>query len=575
MPEATTTTTTAAPIPAIPKNGALSIVTSGVTYQIRPAPLFSLDIKHNRNKISYLGATYDISLNGYIPEKLTYISGDSSSYNFDAGSPTPSGLHYILNAQSGLIDIFSKKRLDKLEISNVDSDAVILAFENLQVNSLNFEALPNFNLNKYTVGLTSYHCSSLGSGLDEPEILHPYETSGISMSGYNLEDFNESWNIDVNESYGFQSSGTPNNLSNPPRSYTASRTITATSRSVFNQKFDTVLPNNLDISNNKPAWENARDAIKYYLDQTSNPFHESGILGNLLLKVSGTNYPSYIGHNHSRTENTDKAAGSYTITDSWIIARSGDKALENYTMSINAGRDNPYVKIGINGTIKGLSQWAASGDYHNPSGANASNPTNGLSPYQNALEYYYDISRSGLYGLNSKILKRIQAAATHRINPQPLSISIGTNEFAGEITYSLDFDNRPLNFFSGVMSENISINDTYPGDVFATIPVLGRPTGPILQFTFGRTEYKRDISIEILLDYSDIGYNQDRAALILRKPSINDPIKTQLNELIALISPGQEPGIRKYFLANPPTESWNPKEGRYTLSLGWVYELSE
>lgn len=149
---------------------------------------------------------------------------------------------------------------------------------------------------------------------------------------------------------------------------------------------------------------------------------------------------------------------------------------------------------------------------------------------------------------------------------------MGLNETAGEITYNLEFDNRPTNYFNDALSESINVNDTYPGDIFAIIPVIGRPTGPILQYIGGRSEYKRDLNIEIRLDYTDLGYNNDRNSLLLTKPSLNPSFKYRLNALIDDFSPRHEPGIRKYFLS-PPSESWTPKEGTYTISLSWTYEL--
>jgi len=48
----------------------------------------------------------------------------------------------------------------------------------------------------------------------------------------------------------------------------------------------------------------------------------------------------------------------------------------------------------------------------------------------------------------------------------------------------------------------------------------------------------------------------------------------QLHELIIEMSPANEYGIRKYFIS-PPSESWNPKEGQYSLNISWTYELDQ
>ena len=60
-----------------------------------------------------------------------------------------------------------------------------------------------------------------------------------------------------------------------------------------------------------------------------------------------------------------------------------------------------------------------------------------------------------------------------QLNSQPVSVSIGSNQYTGDFTYSLAFNNRPTNIISGVISENLQVSDTYPGDVFAIVPVIG------------------------------------------------------------------------------------------------------
>jgi hypothetical protein len=281
---------------------------------------------------------------------------------------------------------------------------------------------------------------------------------------------------------------------------------------------------------------------------------------------------TYDRYNHARTSSIDKAAGTVTVTDTWVLAPSGTAALENYSLAVSSSLDNPYVKVSIQGSIKGLAGPSFSDD-------NFASNVLANSPYGKALEHYNSISNNAQYNSTTcAIFKRVANAVSRfpnmTINQKPLSSSDGRNEHTGEITYNVEFDNRPTNYFTDVLFENISVNDTYPGDVFAIIPVLGRPVGPILQFTFGRTEYRRDITIELVLKHTQLGTGTGRGSYLLTKPSIRNPNATELIDLIALLSPANEPGIRKYFLS-PPTESWNPKDGRYTLSLGWTYELSE
>jgi hypothetical protein len=73
------------------------------------------------------------------------------------------------------------------------------------------------------------------------------------------------------------------------------------------------------------------------------------------------------------------------------------------------------------------------------------------------------------------------------------------------------------------------------------------------------------------MDYTDIHYGSGRG-LVVQKPSIVEPTRTQIRTLIKSLSPENEQGVRKYFIA-PPTESWNPKTGSYNFSISWTYEL--
>lgn len=522
-------------------NGAITIVSDGTSYQIRPAPLVSISQSVNNNKIGRLSPQYNITLTGFFVTKNSSIADSTSS----SSTPNITGdeLVYQLNAQNRLRNILNGKNLE-LQISDVDGNAPIITCKP-RVESIDFEEGVYVDISRYTVTLVAN--ALYGSNITQPElgIIGYANVSGIS----GVAEFTDTWSFEVDESYGRSDSN--NDLR--PRSYIVTRNVSAVGND----------PSGVSDSS-EPSWKLAHIfASSIISDEASK-----GMIGSGLLGFDETNY---YGYNHSRVSTIDKTAGSVSITDTWYVASGLSNALETYNLSVSTSADNPYVRVSIDGTVKGLVRydaWSASGYL----GGNLVDR-----PYNKAHAHFMGISNNGNYGINSKIYKRANNAITETLNSVPLTVSLGLNEVAGEITYNLEFDNRPSNYFEDAIYESISVNDTYPGDVFATIPVLGRPTGPILQYTFGRTEFRRDMSVEILLDSTDIGYNLSstgRGGLLLTKPSLSGSTRTKLNTLITELSPASEPGVRKYFLA-PPQESWNPKEGRYTLSLSWTYELSE
>ena len=275
---------------------------------------------------------------------------------------------------------------------------------------------------------------------------------------------------------------------------------------------------------------------------------------------------SYGGYNHVRTEQINVTEGTYSVSENWIL--SSGKANEVYNLSTSTSNSDPFITVQIDGAIKGLRNFSPV--YGSGLGSANFNAVSGA--YANALSKYNEISNSGKFGLISPIYKRANNLVAVALNSQPVSMSLSSNQYTGDISYNLSFNNRPTNIISGVIAESIQVNDTYPGDIFAIIPVLGRATGPVLQYIGGRTEYKRDVSINLTMDYTKIAYGDKRNTLILKKPSLVEPTASQIAGLINELSPKNEPGVRKYFIS-PPSESWNPKEGTYSFNISWTYEL--
>lgn len=583
--------------------------THGDVY-LRPSPLVSISNTLLKNKVGTLGSTYSITLNG----NIIVPYGVRQAFR----------LSYIIDQQRYIREVFGEDG-QKIEIgvpSGVGYGTSIRMFPN--VTSINFQEGQYIDICPYSISLEAPllfdannrvlpegmigNFSPKQYSIQREAFTKNYNTDTIdnliSEWGGLVDEFSDSWSIESDDSYA----------NTREQDYTS--WYPSTTHPIYDTESDIVVPRSYRLTRNMSAtgktfyasgvggrvrYEGIDQAFKF-IQKTllceNNPNdtngyhptagHEKYLLypgfrknaniadGNNVFSSGVLNLPNYYkGFNHLRTVNYDRTAGSCSVTDSWILS-SGASALENYVISIDNSNDNIRKTVKINGNIKGLSDIPASG-YQEV------NYNNANTPYKGALTKYHQITNSGKFGLTSAIYKRAKYMASGvNLNSQPLSLSLATNELTGEITYSADFDDRPLNYFSGVLAENISINDTYPGDIFALIPVIGRSAGPVIQYIRSRTEYKRDVNIEVLLDYTDIAtpsgwpsdsynINADRTKLLLTKPSLNTPFREDLRQLVIELSPSGDPNVTQFFL-NPPQETWSPKEGRYTLSLQWNYE---
>jgi len=598
---------------------------------LRPAPLIS--ISHSIDKTGggdAIGSTYSITLNGKILEDRGFpLARDSAGNLFDqvtdlgAAIPWPTGplkgpyntfdtsvshydkhrpltqmipLYYKLDAvlykQKVLRSLFAidGQRMEITPVHGNQPEFVCYP----RVISIDFTEGVYINQCDYTISLEADTLLDYQYKVDDdgnPRYLehdpeHPHYNPDVvarqgeevnpgkykrqkteqilNAEGAFVNNVSESWSLEADESLGETRA---NNLGGEviPMSYRLTHSMSANGKAHYFPK-----DSDPDDVVKVPAWKNAQLYVQKRLIKPENNLGD--LYPNIKNQIgSGTLdlIKQYRGFNHSRTEEVDVAGGGYTVTDTWLLA-SG-VAYENYSMSISSDAASPFVSVSIDGSIKGLSDTPASGYIYGSK--HPKNPAKKTS-YQNALVKYKEVSKDGKFGVGSDVYKRANNAVAVELNSQPNSVSLGTNEYDGTITYNLSFDNRPTNIISGVVSESISINDTYPGDVFAMVPVIGRKTGPVLQYIGGRTEYKRDVNIELVMDYTDLPYGNDRKSLMLQKPSLVEPTRSQLKLLIQELSPGKEPGVRKYFIA-PPTESWSPKEGRYGFQLSWTYELDK
>ena len=585
---------------------------------IRPTPLISISTNILKNGAGEAyGVTYSITLTGtLLPNEGTPYATDNTGLNASVvggtfpffGTPTPVPAHVgphgsfdnnishvssrpptqlvpmdhhataLISKQRALRALFAQDG-QRLEITDLSEDQpAVICFPRL--TNIDFSEGPYVLRSDYTINLEAdilFHRDDAALNVDQEGTFIPHaagefaslldtpvagiteEDLVVEMSGAFIADFSEDWAIEVNEENGetyVDGNGIPQVL---PRSYRISHSLNATGKKHYMMKENESVEK---IS----AWESARKFVTSRLNRNASVSGYPNIFGQI---GSGTLnlMDIYGGFNCVRTENVSEAAGTFSVTENWFLA-SGT-AFENYNINLSTSNSDPFINVSIDGNIKGLTTMSPSGELYGglqPSGIS------GVKPYTNALKKYHDITNSGLFGISSDIYKRANNMVAVQLNSQPVSVSVGSNEFTGDLNYSLSFNNRPTNIISGVLTETLQVSDTYPGDVFAVVPVLGRATGPILQNIGGRTEYKRDVSLNLIMDYTKIPYGSGRNPLMLKKPSVVEPTASQIADLLKEVSPNSEPGVRKCFVS-APSETWSPKDGAYSFNISFTYEL--
>lgn len=462
-----------------------------ITYNgsaIIPAPLVSITKTYTRaGDGTKIGTLFNIVVTGSLvawkgSPALDRTFWSSSGYPADdtaTMSDDTARLQAILAKQEALRQLFSEdgKSFEIVPINGINPMKC-----NPRVESIQFGEGTWYNICEYTITL-------------EADVLY---ISGGEVGGEDSElttfitSASETWDITFNEELN---------------TFNVSHSVTATGKKHYDQ-----------VGTATEAWENAKDFV--------TPKLGSGALSTYIsdsnLSLSGKS-----GFNHILSENIDKYAGTYTCTETWILANTGALATEDYTVSVETSAQAPRKTVSVQGTITGLFS-----EYTN-TGVKITNAQN----YFATLDLY---SRAMTY-----------AGAGVTLNPSVLSSSKGSNPIAGTITYNYSYDDRPSLILGGdVVWENITVTENNQGEIIAIVPVIGRTTGPILQNMNARTEKSRTLSMEV---------HVAGAQTILGKPSVQ--------AIIDLVAPT---GTKVFKVTD--SDSWNYVAGVFTRDITWVYE---
>ena len=235
------------------------------------------------------------------------------------------------------------------------------------------------------------------------------------------------------------------------------------------------------------------------------------------------------------------------------------------------------ISQGPAGLMIGKYQNAVSGMHwlKGHSSTSAGYPNTYLSPMARRAELFFtggnntsNIGNNPYRWLNSNTImaERNASNSTYQMNPVPVSMSESHRPHAGEIDYTFEFNNRPLNLVRGSVSETLNISDSFPVQQIAEIFVLGRKLGPVLQDLNTVSAASREITFEVVLPRPRSLL--DRTIFPVFAYQAVTGIVEQLNPKYMF---GTSDTTIKSFVKSD-NQVWNPIEGRLSITKGWTWQ---
>ena len=340
-----------------------------------------------------------------------------------------------------------------------------------------------------------------------------------------ISDAAEEWSIDTNEEHA-ESLGIP-------ITYALSHNISAVGKRVYDATGALI----------KDPWLYAKDFVSSKVGYDANII-SSGIM----------NIPSYYnGVNHVRNESINQQGGSYSMTENWVLASGG--ATEAFSISTNNQLESPFPTVSIEGTVTGYDERDSN---------------------MNLTTSKWDNAEAKFNTVNNYVYTRAQQFSGLSLNIAPLSEVIGRNPIQGTVTYTYEYNTRPMTLVSGVRSEVINIGDNLGGQLHAEVFVLGRAAngyGPVLQDLQAKPANTRTLNIELVLEpiqYSDRSFATIQNLINDLKPSVNPTYSGSIYNVIAAADPVNNGWTTTF--QTQPQENWSVTEYRYSYSTTWTFE---
>jgi hypothetical protein len=493
------------------------------TYSISREEIYSGDD-------TYLNTRYTISING----SATIKPADSANAMIKGQRQSRVQGEAIIKLQFNR-DTFPMVGNGTLSIESYDGGSNI-EFKDARLTSVstpNGELTSSVNYQQYSFTFEAYNINDHG------------------LPTYILDSVEESWNLSVNDGQFAFSGSDIKQL--PLKTFTLTHTLSATGKQkpgsteaeAWRQAAQWVQSRLVNYPTTNAVTSHVNNAadgpefVPFYMNSESNK-------DDLKLNAETKNGIVWRTYNPNRTPSISISDGTYSVTDTWVVAPVSSKALHTLNAEVNADFNATSTVVSVNGQIQGLNSYLLNSGNDNKNNA-----------YENALAEY-NIMKDYIYPAALNTFNNLQDLVddkTYPLRPNPISRSVGDNKTAGLITWSETYNNDQIIGNSDcIMSQQISLNYSNRQQnvaKIAIIPVIGKSDGPIFQ-TFN-TEVIRNLSLTI-----DVVVKPGNCRNLSSVSQIVDSIA-------AIYKPENS-------YVSSRSSNYDPAAGSYSLSLEWQYK---
>ena len=243
-------------------------------------------------------------------------------------------------------------------------------------------------------------------------------------------------------------------------------------------------------------------------------------------------------YNHARTISSDQGAGTYSVTDTWLVAISAAMATAEFDITEDIDQSASAVIVTVSGTIQGISTGGAA----------------------DLIDDRFD-NAEAMLGIFLAGAELFDLASGSYTGPEALinvrkTKNISKSKAAGSITFSVSYDDQEL-ITEGAIKEGVTISyDNYAvngiqNQKVAIIGVLNKLDGPVIQDMGTTDEMKLSVSADITMGMDFRDAKPDGTAFLL------------------IVAPEIFSGDSK---RQSTSETWDPFTGVYNLSLSIVLD---